>query len=173
MAVSLPRRTPVVAKQSLTVENQVAVAEGDHGYVDSEYPGDAGPMVLVRMHGGFVAVSRESFDEVFDVVEEPEPVSACQNCGRQWSESQLHEVRNLFTRVQPGEPMPSGQCPACGSLCHELPPDDSVERCAACGSTEVQPFEGQRHEHADAVQFDLPEVPNRRCRRCARTWKAD
>lgn len=51
----------------------------------------------------------------------PNPIhSSCQNCGKTWDDSQLVEARRLWERVSPGEPMPSGECPACGALCHPI-----------------------------------------------------
>jgi len=46
-------------------------------------------------------------------------VYSCQNCGWETEDpSQLHEIEDLLERVAPGEPMPHGQCPECGALCH-------------------------------------------------------
>lgn len=45
----------------------------------------------------------------------------CQNCGKRWNTSELHEIKHLWERVDPGEPMPSGQCPECGALCRPDP----------------------------------------------------
>jgi hypothetical protein len=46
------------------------------------------------------------------------PISACQNCETEFFESQLDEIKDFNQRVSPGEVVPSGQCPSCGSLCH-------------------------------------------------------
>ncbi len=46
-----------------------------------------------------------------------QPVSECQSCGQRWLESALLRVNDLNQRVDPGEPMPSGCCLLCGSLC--------------------------------------------------------
>lgn len=46
--------------------------------------------------------------------------SECQNCGRVWGEDDLRPVRDLLERVGAGEPMPSGECPDCGSLCQPI-----------------------------------------------------
>jgi hypothetical protein len=45
----------------------------------------------------------------------------CQDCGKKWDEAQLREVKHLLERVAPGEPMPSGECPECGAVCHPEP----------------------------------------------------
>lgn len=43
----------------------------------------------------------------------------CQNCERLWSEESLKPIADVAERVAPGEPMPAGECPACGAVCHE------------------------------------------------------
>jgi len=43
--------------------------------------------------------------------------SACQNCGKEWDNGQLNPIQDIHQRVEPGEPMPSGECPDCGALC--------------------------------------------------------
>jgi hypothetical protein len=48
-------------------------------------------------------------------------VHICQNCeGRFPSQDALDPIHDLFERVAAGEPMPSGQCPKCGALCHRF-----------------------------------------------------
>ena len=46
--------------------------------------------------------------------------SKCQSCGRIWCDGLTADVEYLFERVRPGEPMPSGECPICGALCHPV-----------------------------------------------------
>lgn len=46
-----------------------------------------------------------------------EPLSRCQNCDTCHPESRLLPIEDLAQRVEPGEPMPSGECPDCGALC--------------------------------------------------------
>lgn len=43
--------------------------------------------------------------------------SQCQDCGLVVRNTNLKPVKNLLQRVEPGEPMPSGECPECGALC--------------------------------------------------------
>src|SRR5512137_213778 len=45
----------------------------------------------------------------------------CQGCGERIGDRELlGGIRDLGERVAPGEIMPSGECPRCGALCHEL-----------------------------------------------------
>ena len=45
--------------------------------------------------------------------------NVCQNCRKTWRDDQLEEIGSggFWERVQPGDIMPSGECPDCGSLC--------------------------------------------------------
>lgn len=51
--------------------------------------------------------------------------SRCQNCGAIWPQASedgvgfqdVEPVRDVWERVAPGEPMPTGECPDCGALC--------------------------------------------------------
>jgi hypothetical protein len=45
---------------------------------------------------------------------------ACQNCDWTGEASTLNIIKDVFQRVAPGEFMPSGECPKCGALCHEI-----------------------------------------------------
>jgi len=66
------------------------------------------------------------------------PYAQCGNCQAIWREDDLDPALDLHLRVDPGEEMPAGECPACGALAHLLklgPPvtqSPSVEelRCA-------------------------------------------
>jgi hypothetical protein len=48
----------------------------------------------------------------------------CQNCDGIFLEDSLALIEDLHERVEPGEPMPAGQCPMCGSLCHRMEVND-------------------------------------------------
>ena len=48
-------------------------------------------------------------------------LTVCQNCRARWPSQDLLPVQDIFQRVAPGEPMPSGECPDCGALCHPEP----------------------------------------------------
>lgn len=39
----------------------------------------------------------------------------CQNCGWTGTEDQTLELRDFWSRIEPGDVMPAGDCPACGS----------------------------------------------------------
>lgn len=52
-------------------------------------------------------------------------LSECQHCGLRWAEDELRVVRHLTMRVLPGEPMPSGECPECGAVCHPVEQTDA------------------------------------------------
>lgn len=41
----------------------------------------------------------------------------CQNCDWKGTDEEVGEVHDLWGRVQPGEPLPIGQCPKCRALC--------------------------------------------------------
>ena len=45
---------------------------------------------------------------------------ACDNCGKISTADKLKDVQDLYQRVDEGEPMPSGECPACGCLCYPV-----------------------------------------------------
>jgi uncharacterized protein len=40
----------------------------------------------------------------------------CQDCAWKGDEMDCNAIEDLFERVAPGEPMPSGECPTCGAL---------------------------------------------------------
>jgi hypothetical protein len=53
------------------------------------------------------------------LVPAPEPERAvCQNCDWTGSVDLLEPIKHLAERVAAGEPMPLGECPKCGALCH-------------------------------------------------------
>lgn len=61
---------------------------------------------------------------------DPDRRAECRNCD--WTGT-FTEVRlpirgDLYERLAPSEPMPCGDCPACGALARELP------RCPWCGA---------------------------------------
>ena len=53
-----------------------------------------------------------------------EELSACDDCGTIFPQSKLKPVEDIGQRVAPGEPMPSGECPECGAVCHPVDEGD-------------------------------------------------
>lgn len=51
-------------------------------------------------------------------------VYECQNCDARLLADRLQPLKDVFKRVAPGEPMPAGECPECGAVCHEVKVDD-------------------------------------------------
>lgn len=43
----------------------------------------------------------------------------CQNCDWNGDEEHCKPIQDITERVQPGEPMPCGECPHCGALCQQ------------------------------------------------------
>lgn len=43
---------------------------------------------------------------------------SCENCDWVGDSADCNSIANLHERVGAGEPMPVGECPKCGSLCH-------------------------------------------------------
>lgn len=44
----------------------------------------------------------------------------CDNCESRFTANKLLPIKDVFARVAPGEPMPLGECPNCGALCHAV-----------------------------------------------------
>jgi hypothetical protein len=55
------------------------------------------------------------------------PMSACQDCNWRGPDTELREIKDLYQRVEPGEPMPSGACPECGALCQPTEDDGTTK----------------------------------------------
>lgn len=53
--------------------------------------------------------------------------SACQNCDWRGPTVDTREIKDLHQRVDPGEPMPSGECPECGALCQPTDDDGTTQ----------------------------------------------
>lgn len=68
----------------------------------------------------------------------------CMNCGKSYQdveELKPLELATIFERVAPGEPMPAGECPACGAVCHSFAPEvepEDVEKFAAMIRAEIE-----------------------------------
>jgi hypothetical protein len=68
----------------------------------------------------------------------------CQNCWGQWEYSELNPIKDIMERVAPGEPMPAGECPECGALCHpqQIKPQTPIlfkimRAAQACWDTDI------------------------------------
>lgn len=84
---------------------------------------------FVTVHGypktrAMASATNEVFEgyhaQITDLDTELGPRAQCQNCEAIWPESKLLDIEDFYDRVQPGEPMPSGECPLCRSLCQRL-----------------------------------------------------
>lgn len=49
-----------------------------------------------------------------------QPTALCDNCESRFTANKLLPIKDVFDRVAPGEPMPLGECPNCGALCHAV-----------------------------------------------------
>lgn len=101
--------------------------------------------------GRAIAGSAELDDEDPDVVDvRGAGVAECQDCGGRWGENDLHAVRHLTERVLPGEPMPAGECPDCGAVCHLIDSADGTGTDAAGDAADG----GEAPEVAASVHSD-------------------
>jgi hypothetical protein len=74
----------------------------------------------------------QGFDAALDEIREAidndvhdDTRNKCQNCDREWPDSMLiTPIPDLEQRAAPGEIMPSGECPACGAVCHLIDEED-------------------------------------------------
>lgn len=48
----------------------------------------------------------------------------CDNCGRFWAQHDLKDSPDLYERMDPGGPMPAGDCPDCGAFCYDTRPPE-------------------------------------------------
>jgi predicted RNA-binding Zn-ribbon protein involved in translation (DUF1610 family) len=53
-------------------------------------------------------------------------VYSCQNCDWTGSYEELGDIVDYDERVAPGEEEPTGECPECGALCHELEQEEQT-----------------------------------------------
>lgn len=73
-----------------------------------------------------IADYRKGRDEPASIVEPEEPDTACDNCDWKGLAAETREIADLRERVTPGEPMPTGECPECGCLCHPYDPIEGL-----------------------------------------------
>jgi hypothetical protein len=73
----------------------------------------------IELHIASPVVTRSEDQGLMDnALETPAEVNVCDGCGMRWPDSVLVPLRDVAERVAPGEPMPSGECPSCGAVCH-------------------------------------------------------
>lgn len=81
-----------------------------------------------------------------------ETMHACQNCDWIGVDGDLEEIQHYSQRVEPGEAEPSGECPECGALCHEIKTRFSVTVAReTTESAEIEVFarnQGEAEERA-------------------------
>lgn len=78
---------------------------------------------LEQLHVMAIAVEKrtesDSWADLLDFAEEANvAVHECGNCGEFHERDKLNPIKDIEQRVAPDEPMPSGECPDCGALCH-------------------------------------------------------
>lgn len=73
-------------------------------------------------------------DTVFDYAEQiavDKMNYECGNCDWTGRQDALGDIEDLSQRVDPGEPMPTGECPDCGALAHSIDIERYEERLTA------------------------------------------
>ena len=84
-----------------------------------------------------------------------EAIHQCQACDTLWTEEQitpLEEVKDLFLRIDPGEVVPSGECPDpdCGALTHLTGRDGQDREVGMMAQAEFDKRADQRRDAEDA-----------------------
>jgi len=54
----------------------------------------------------------------------------CDNCGALFDGQEVKPIQDLFQRIEPGGVVPSGECPACGTLCYPVAVKEETDNCA-------------------------------------------
>lgn len=60
-------------------------------------------------------------------VDKDNPITKCDNCGKQFMLSELNGHKNFWERIEPGSEIPAGDCPDCGAFAYlvkQTPPND-------------------------------------------------
>ena len=82
----------------------------------------------------------------------------CENCSAIHTVDEivpLHDVKNLFSRIEPGELLPAGECPACQALAFLI-----AETPTRSGKTRpIEMFFGFQEGNAKAWDTDYVEIP--------------
>jgi hypothetical protein len=66
----------------------------------------------------FLSNSRLAKEGIENAEAQYDESATCDGCNATWDVDDLPAVTDLAQRVAPGEPMPAGECPACGAVCH-------------------------------------------------------
>ena len=82
----------------------------------------------------------------------------CQDCCGLWDEEDLKlDIPHLYERVSPGEPMPAGECPGCGALCHKYE-EKYAAACPKCQEeVDLVVYEYCRISGSNQEGRDLPK----------------
>jgi hypothetical protein len=70
----------------------------------------------------------------------------CDNCKKVHPAKKLKAIPDLFERVEPGCPLPSGECPDCGALCYPIKRKVSPKH-RVIAKVQVTPIGGATLEH--------------------------
>jgi len=74
--------------------------------------------------------------------------AGCDNCDWIGSLSELLPIKDIFERVEPGEPMPNGECPECGALVFSDELDEKLFRTQKLDDS-VRDFVAWYYEHVE------------------------
>ena len=104
-----------------SVEEAFELASGDFimDEVDCRIADEQQKCLLVRPTG---TICNEDMTEIKPLTRQTVgiwrgDICCCQNCEWEGDQADTDPIDDIFMRVDPGEPMPSGQCPECGALC--------------------------------------------------------
>ena len=87
----------------------------------------------------------------------------CDNCGIVWTADELERIEDIENRIDPGSVVPSGECPACGSLCY--PETDFSELLHVCKEIMKYVDRNGLPANEDDIRVILPSDLLRRTRR--------
>lgn len=80
-------------------------------------------------------------DVIPSAIDPANPICECQNCGWRGLKSFLGDIKDYSQRVEPGEPVPDGECPHCKALCHaECEPDTDTGEPGTEGDDKPMPW---------------------------------
>lgn len=87
----------------------------------------------------------------------------CDNCGIAWTDDELERIEDIENRIDPGSVVPSGECPACGSLCY--PEADFSELLHVCKEIMKYVDRNGQPVNEDDIRVILPSDLLREVRR--------